>query len=424
MRQSEYRQRTVKRRAKQAIAALAMLLCALFIVGVCQNTIVLPFINLSAAMVSETENVIPRLKEDAQAPASDKLSFLDILYQFQSEAPAGKARSLQAYDARDSLLVLQPVNTAALPPMRTAHQKPALEVHGGFLVRNNEDGTRTLLSDDGRVLLETMPDTLTLTGHWDEAARAVFLSDGAYVCYDEESAAFVPAAYQPALSAIIGVDLSVYYDRPDGDIALYYDGARYGYYYQSTGEPCYMYYHTGQSYQFREGYGALGTSDGIMIVNRAATAFFTNFGAYLPPEGSGRELLGFYQFDRGLMRVRTLAADGTVQNLVITQAGTLFSLPADYRAVAYSDGVFLMEKEGRYGFFDYTGRWIAQPVYAAASAFCEGLAVVEDAQGKKGVIDTAGSFVVPLEFDEIAPVSGGILALCRDLKWVVLQKVK
>ena len=124
------------------------------------------------------------------------------------------------------------------------------------------------------------------------------------------------------------------------------------------------------------------------------------------------------------MRIYARGADGTAQNLVITKQNTLFSLPADYRVLSYSDGVFLLEKEGRYGFLDYTGRWIAQPIYAGATAFCEGLAVLEDANGQKGVIDTTGNFVVPMEFDEIAPCSGGILALCKGEAWTLLQKVR
>lgn len=104
--------------------------------------------------------------------------------------------------------------------------------------------------------------------------------------------------------------------------------------------------------------------------------------------------------------------------------GTLYDVPGGYTVKAYSDGVFLLEKNGLYGFMDYTGSWIAQPIYDYAEPFSEGLAVIGSGN-KRGVIDTSGRFVIPMLFDYIQSCSGGIITAWDEANgWHIFNKVK
>ena len=53
-----------------------------------------------------------------------------------------------------------------------------------------------------------------------------------------------------------------------------------------------------------------------------------------------------------------------------------------------------MEKDGKYGFIDTTGKEVAPCQYDDAESFSEGFARVEK-DGKYGFIDTTGKVVIP-----------------------------
>lgn len=165
---------------------------------------------------------------------------------------------------------------------------------------------------------------------------------------------------------------------------------------------------------------------------------------YRMPDTRGVESLGFIYFDHGLCRIRRQEYDYyhtydslaynyaghhyilccTDEDLVMRIDGTLWDVPGGFTVKAYSDGVFLLEKDGLCGFMDYTGKWIAQPVYDYAEPFCEGLAVI-GSEGKRGMIDTSGNAVVPRVFDYIQSCSGGIIAVWDEANgWNILSKVK
>ena len=407
-------------RAKQLLGAISLVLCTLTIVGLCTNTLVLPYVNLSGAIANKTQNVVPVLDKSHDNPATPALSFLQMLEHFSVSAGAGKVLSGEEYD-RETDLILANVSKDVLPAVGTVDGHAALQARMGFLVRRNADGSRTLMDENGAVLVEKMPDELDLVGQWDSRERAVFTSADGYVYYDRATQTFEKSDYQPRLSAVSGVDLPVYYERPDSRIALSYKDGLYGYFYTDTGEPNYQYAHAGQSYQFREGYGALGTDSGILIVNYVARRYFTSWGTLVQPEGEGVEKLGYYRMDHGLILL-CRKTDAGVEKLVLTEGERVVYLPRDFRMVCYTDGVFLMEKDGRYGYLDYTGRWIASPVYKDATPFKEGLGILTREDGKKGVVDTAGTFVVPCEFDEIT-FGGGVMTLYSSGRWVVVHKV-
>lgn len=164
---------------------------------------------------------------------------------------------------------------------------------------------------------------------------------------------------------------------------------------------------------------------------------------YRLPDTRGAESLGFFYFDHGLVRIRrqeydyyhtydSLAYDYhghyilccTDEDLVMRIDGTLYDIPGGYSVEAYSDGVFLLEKDGLYGFMDYTGKWIAQPIYDYAEPFSEGIAVI-GSEGKRGAIDTNGNIIIPMAFDYIQSCSGGMLsAWDASNGWSIFCKVE
>ncbi len=157
---------------------------------------------------------------------------------------------------------------------------------------------------------------------------------------------------------------------------------------------------------------------------------------YRLPDTYGEESIGFFYFDHGLCRVRkqehnyywtyqTMESDRLMsdEDLVIRSDGTLFEVPGGYNVVNYSSGVLVLERDGLYGAYDYTGDFILAPDYDYVSHFSEGLAVVSK-DGLYGVVDSSGNSLVPLIFDYIQPCSSGIICAYSDsCGWAILGKL-
>ncbi len=154
---------------------------------------------------------------------------------------------------------------------------------------------------------------------------------------------------------------------------------------------------------------------------------------YALPASRGIENIGFFYFDHGLTRVRYQVIDyynwtkGRVyvisdEDKLIRTDGTFFDLPHGYTLKGYSEGMILLEKDGIWGIMDYTGGWIAEPCYASATPFVDGLAVLETADGRFGMIDTEGNIVLPFAYDNISMASSGLVAVYRaENGWSVLK---
>ena len=153
-------------------------------------------------------------------------------------------------------------------------------------------------------------------------------------------------------------------------------------------------------------------------------------GYYLPVDFS-MDQRGMLYFNNGLLRVRrvitefnTLASILRESSVLLKPDGSIFDIPFGYEIVSYSDGVAVVKNGDYYGCFSHTGKWIAQPIYTYAGMFNEGLAVVGEKNGKKGVIDTNGNTVLPFVYDEISDVSGGVIAAYeKQYGWSVYTKI-
>ncbi len=152
------------------------------------------------------------------------------------------------------------------------------------------------------------------------------------------------------------------------------------------------------------------------------------------PASYGIESIGSLYFDHGWVRVRRQIIDNwayTMYNneyvisdteILINATGEEFPIPSGYNLKGYSCGMLLLEKDGKYGFMDYTGAWIAQPVYKSATPFVSGLATLTTPDGRVGMIDTEGNIVLAFAYEAVTPCSSGLVAAYHgDTGWVVFQ---
>ena len=309
---------------------------------------------------------------------------------------------------------------------------PLLYARMGFLFRQNEDGTLSLFDKYGQVIYETMPGNLVLLAARDKHDHPVFMQDNKYLYFNEAARAFQPSSYDPSKDDRgLVYDYPSYFGKSDTDhiVKVYTDGT-VGYAYASN--PIKLIASGYQkAYAPHEGFVLLAGKNGrlsIRSVEKLHVPLFTSYSLYLPAT-NGAESMGYFYFDSGLMRCRLKVIHNNKttsdEEIILTDKGAIFFLPAGYTVLSYSDGVFLLEKDGLYGYYSHTGNWITAPVYTYAKPFHEGLAVCGYRNGKKCVIDTDGTFQIPFYFDEITSCSGGILCgYAHDTGWSVLQKTK
>ena len=84
-----------------------------------------------------------------------------------------------------------------------------------------------------------------------------------------------------------------------------------------------------------------------------------------------------------------------------------------YRQIrSYSEGLAAVEKNGRWGFIDQTGKEVVKPGYTAVQNFSEGRAAVQ-IEGRWGFIDRSGRLVVKPQYTDVWPYQNG-QATVRD----------
>ena len=86
--------------------------------------------------------------------------------------------------------------------------------------------------------------------------------------------------------------------------------------------------------------------------------------------------------------------------------------------------MILLEKDGLFGYMNSRGVWLTAPEFTEASPFYEGLAVVTASDGRQGLIDRTGAYVLPAVYDSITDCSDGVV-LARSAAFgdVLLLKI-
>lgn len=139
---------------------------------------------------------------------------------------------------------------------------------------------------------------------------------------------------------------------------------------------------------------------------------------YALPDTFGIESVGYQGYDHGWLRLRVITYSQNYQtrgkvvkdtDRLVDYKGNPFDIPDGYTLEGYSDGVLLLQKDGKYGYYTIDHKWIAQPIYTYATPFIQGLAVVGYTDGTVGMIDTSGNIVLPFVFTTLSTPSSGII---------------
>ncbi|MBR5334215.1 MAG: WG repeat-containing protein [Alistipes sp.] len=88
---------------------------------------------------------------------------------------------------------------------------------------------------------------------------------------------------------------------------------------------------------------------------------------------------------------------------------------------SFSEGITLVESMGKYGFIDKTVGKVVIPMKYDKGWFNEGLAMVK-LYGKWGFIDKTGNEIIPLKYDDASPFSEGLAKVESNGKWGFIDK--
>ncbi len=136
--------------------------------------------------------------------------------------------------------------------------------------------------------------------------------------------------------------------------------------------------------------------------------------------------MGMYYYEDGHVMIRYALLDAKTGsklvktvNQIIGKDGKKLPIPGNYSLEAYSDGVMLISKNGRFGYMNTDNSWVSHAVFDEARPFFQGLAVAHSDSGY-GMIDTEGNTVLPFIFDYISDVSDGrVAAYSSELGWQI-----
>jgi len=102
-------------------------------------------------------------------------------------------------------------------------------------------------------------------------------------------------------------------------------------------------------------------------------------------------------FSSGIARVKIKEKYGFLR-----ENGTWLQKPIYADAGEFSEGLAAFEKDGLWGYLDDSGSVVIAPRFKHAATFFEGLAAVKGDNGRSGLIDSKGNWVVKPTFDGLA----------------------
>ena len=323
-----------------------------------------------------------------------------------------------------------------------------VEPYMGYIIINSEDGKRTLYDADGKMLLEELGDKTPANKRTLSGVPVFADASGAYYVFEGTDVGFV-AVSEEDIALALEYDYPAYsYTKENGEmIYAKYDKSskKYKFYNSATGKEEFS-----TKYNFAytlgaNGYAFVKDTGGICcmidasgkVVHKPPTDNVyhypisgVNQGYYARryyeiPYVSDISAIGCERVDENgwiRVRIRLIGRSSAVYNQVIADyealvniSGEFFDIPSGYTIEAYSDGVLLLSKDGRYGYYSTEGKWIAQPIFTYAEPFIQGLAVVGHETGTRGMIDTQGNIVLPFVFSHISNVSSAIVTAYSEV---------
>ncbi len=333
-----------------------------------------------------------------------------------------------------------------------------LELYMGYILINSADGACALYDGEGKLLVRDIGDK-TPANKRTASGEAVFTDGlGAYYVLSGETGEFVSVEESKVVSAL-AYDYPAYSFTNENGEQIYasYDSAKknYKYYNAVTSEQAIK-----KNYSYAlsfdsNGYAFVKASDGSILVidptgKTVHSVYPYNYYGYPTVESSNKVYMRKYydlpyvsdisSIGSGTVdengwtriRVRIVGRSDSVwgktlldyETLVNVFTGEFFEIPKGYTLEGYSDGILLLSKEERYGYYSIEGEWIAHPIYTYASPFVQGLAVVGHKGGTLGMIDTNGNIVLPFAFSYISNVSSGLVsAYSESGGWEIFKLV-
>ncbi len=376
------------------------------------------FIN-SSESVSEDTSKEPEESYDVSEESGDSSDtavskFERVISSFGTSAPA--TPSYEIFDAEKHVLTL--LDTTSYVGITDGSVK--LEM--GYVI-TEKDGASHIYSPNG-VDISPLVGDKTLTYQRDTAGRPLFTdANGKYYFLDENGSLALSNYNAKEDGRGFTCEIPRYLGVQNSEIKRFCKGGLFGY--RNTSGINIV------NPMFREAFAFGDDGVGCVLQKYGNTEYLIFYNSkyvtismdYLPPADRGEDALGYFYFDDGLIRVRKKNSSGGYDNLLIDSAARVVTLPSDYELISYTDSRILLKKGDRYGYMTSRLEWISLPEYASASPFYEGLAVVGNAEGKKGVIDRDGNIVIPFAFDYISNCSDGlILAHENENGWFVFSK--
>lgn len=299
----------------------------------------------------------------------------------------------------------------------------------GFIIAADENGRRAL-NAKGETIVFPEETSMVFFGVRDAQNRPIFKdwrSDTLYAV--EQDGTITETSYDERVdSRGVFFDYPSYYGvSDDPDCTVVSSRSAFGYRVHENKSVPTSYT---KAYAFSEGYGCATddqnrlyfyNADGRLRIGGLASVM------YGVADGSREDALGYFYFDEGLTRViRRQYSRGELiseHETFVNRKGTEFRVPSDYTVAAYHCGRILVQKGEFSGYMTSRGKFICDPIYTYARPFFEGLAVVGEKDGKKGMMDRDGNMVIPMIFDEITDCSGGVICLYDETcGWQILNK--
>lgn len=122
-------------------------------------------------------------------------------------------------------------------------------------------------------------------------------------------------------------------------------------------------------------------------------------------------------FVEGLARVRI---DGQKTGF-IDRTGKMALAPQSYTALAFSDGLALIEQNGKFGYIDRTGKVAIEPQFVQAKSFVQEMAPVV-VNGKWGYINKSGNVVIQPQFESAQTFSEDLAGVKLQGKWGFIDR--
>ncbi len=337
-------------------------------------------------------------------------------------------------------------------------QRPAIDLYMGYILM--DDGkTLSMIASDGTPLSAVDDTVYSPAFARDRYDRPLFYrtsetGETQYVYLAMDGKNFIRTEYdEVAEGRGLNFDYPASYGKTDSSITTDKNGVTGKMAYVNKGVGMVTGYDFTDAFAFSEGLAAVTATknrNGMYFIDENGKQAFETWIYYFNEHGrdgyanlvkpltNGIENIGFYYFDHGLTRVRTQTIDAynwvyvwrrvrlmRDEHILIRPDGSEYELPAGYELEGYSDGMILLSKDDRYGFIDYTGEWIAQPIYSAATPFVCGLATLKTEDGRVGMIDTQGNIVLQFTYDYISQVSDGLIAAYRrENGWTILKMME